>query len=93
MSLDGYIATLDNGLDFLEMVEEKGQDYGYMDFIENVDAVIVGRKTYDKVISMVYAFPHADKKAYVITRTPRPDIGSIKFYTGSLKELVSNLKS
>jgi len=92
-SLDGYIATRDDGLDFLSLVEEIGQDYGYMDFIETVDAVIVGRKTYDKVISMVYAFPHADKEAYVITRTARPDIGSIKFYTGSLKELVSNLKS
>jgi len=30
---------------------------------------------------------------YIITRTPRPAVGSTKFYTGNLKELVLNLKS
>ncbi|MBC7922423.1 MAG: dihydrofolate reductase, partial [Ferruginibacter sp.] len=69
------------------------QDYGYADFIKTVDAVIVGRKTYDKVISMGHDFPHTDKDAYVITRTSKPSIGSVKFYTKSLKDLVAKLKS
>ena len=42
---------------------------------------------------MGYDFPHADKDAYIITRTPRPSIGSVKFYTGNLKSLVDTLKS
>jgi dihydrofolate reductase len=92
MSLDGYIATPDGDLSFLSTVEEEGQDYGYTDFIKTVDAVIVGRKTYDKVLAMGYDFPHHDKDAYVITRTTRPSIGTVKFYTGDLKELVINLK-
>lgn len=88
-SLDGYIAKPNDDLGFLSIVEQEGQDYGYADFVSTVDAVIVGRRTYDKVID----FPHADKDAYIITRTPRPTIGSVKFYTGDLKALVEKLKS
>ena len=47
MSLDGYIATKENSIDFLSMVEEEGEDYGYADFVKSVDTVIIGRKTYD----------------------------------------------
>lgn len=93
MSLDGYIAKPHDDLGFLSIVEQEGEDYGYADFVKTVDAVIVGRKTYEKVISMGFDFPHADKEAYIITRTPRPSIGSVKFYTGDLKALVKKLKS
>ena len=93
MSLDGYIAKPNDDLSFLSIVEQEGQDYGHADFIKTVDAVIVGRKTYDKVLSMGFDFPHADKDAYIITRTPRQNIGSVTFYTGNLKTLVEKLKS
>lgn len=92
-SLDGYISKPNDDLSFLSIVEQEGQDYGYADFVKTVDAVIVGRKTYDKVISMGFEFPHADKDAYIITRTPRPNIGNVKFYAGDLKSLVDRLKS
>ena len=92
-SLDGYIAKPNEDLEFLSMVEQEGQDYGYANFIKTVDTVIVGRKTYDKVISMGIDFPHADKDSYIITRSPQPNIGTIKFYTGNLKMLVERLKS
>jgi len=93
MSLDGYIAKPDGNLDFLTVVEEEGQDYGYATFIDSVDTVIIGRKTYDKIISLGSGFPHNDKEVFVITRTPRPTIGSGQFYTGNLKELIMSLKS
>jgi dihydrofolate reductase len=93
MSLDGYIAKPNDDIGFLSMVEQEGQDYGYAAFVETVDAVIIGRKTYEKVISMGFGFPHADKDVYIITRTPRPNIGSVKFYSGDLKSLVQKLKS
>jgi len=92
MSLDGYIATPDNGLEFLSLVEEKDQDYSYKDFVSTVDTVIVGRKSYDKVLSMGLEYPHADKDLYIITRTPRETVGSTKFYSGDLKDLISTLK-
>ena len=93
MSLDGYIAAPDSSLDFLSIVEEEGQDYGYTDFVNTVDSVIVGRKSYDKVISMGYEYPLTDKDVYVMTRTSRPTLGKVKFHTGDLRELVLNLKS
>lgn len=93
MSLDGYIATKDNALDFLSMVEQEGEDYGYNDFVKSVDTVIIGRKTYEKVIAMGYEYPHTDKDVYIVTRTAKPAIGTFKFYTGALKQLVDSLKS
>jgi dihydrofolate reductase len=93
MSLDGYIATKDNSLEFLSMVEQEGEDYGYNDFVKSVDAVIIGRKTYEKVIAMGYDYPHTDKDVYIVTRTAKPSIGSFKFYTDDLSRLVNHLKS
>lgn len=91
-SLDGYIASPDDNLEFLSVVEQEGEDYGYAQFIESVDTVIVGRKTYDKVLSMGFDFPHSDKESYIITRTPKPATGKIEFYTGDLKNLILKLK-
>lgn len=42
---------------------------------------------------MGFEFPHTDKDVYIITQTPRPDIGPEKFYTSDLKTLVIKLKS
>lgn len=92
-SVDGYIATPDDNLDFLSIVEQEGEDYGYSEFVKTVDTVIVGRKTYDKVLNMGYDFPHADKESYIITRTPKPPVGNIQFYTGSLNALLTKLKN
>ena len=93
MSLDGYIATKDNSLEFLSMVEQEGEDYGYNDFVKSVDAVIIGRKTYEKVIDMGYKYPHTDKDVYILTRTAKPSIENFKFYTDDLTRLVNELKS
>lgn len=92
-SLDGYIAKPQDDLSFLSMVQIEGEDYGYRDFINTVDTVIMGRRTYDWVMKQVPEFPHADKDAYIITRSSKPDIGKIRFYNGSLKALVKELKS
>lgn len=92
-SLDGYIAKPNDDLDFLSIVEQEGEDYGYANFIETIDTVIIGRKTYDKVSTMTFDAPYGKKNTYVITRTPRPDIGSIKFYTDDFIELIHKLKS
>lgn len=93
MSLDGYIAKEDGDVDFLAMVEKEGEDYGYHEFVKTVDTVIMGRKTYDKIISIVQTYPHEDKDSYIITRTARPDEGNVKFYTGDIKSLIHSLKS
>jgi dihydrofolate reductase len=93
MSLDGYIATKGNSLEFLSIVEQEGEDYGYSNFVKSVDTVIIGRKTYDKVIELGYEYPHTDKDVFIITRTERPSIGNFKFFTGELTQLVKSLKN
>ena len=92
-SLDGYIAGPNDDLSFLSMVNMEGEDYGYGKFYKTVDTVILGRKTFDWVFKEISALPHPDLDTYVITRTNRPDIGKTKFYTGSLKELIFELKN
>jgi dihydrofolate reductase len=91
-SVDGYIAAPDGDLSFLSKVEKEGEDYGYGAFIATVDTVVVGKNTYEKVLSMGYPFPHADKEAYIITRTERATEGTINFYTGDVVDLVAELK-
>ncbi len=92
-SLDGYIATKDDGLDFLSLVEQEGEDYSYSDFVNTVDTIIIGRKSYEKVLSMGYEYPNANKEIYVITHAERPAQGNLKFYNGDLKALVEELKA
>ena len=93
MSLDGYIANADNDISFLSVVEKDGEDYGYTDFVNSVDTVIIGRKTYDQVLALGYGYPHTGKEVYIITRNKHSGPGSFKYYSGSLKELITKLKS
>lgn len=95
MSLDGYIAKHNHDLSFLKLVEKEGEDYGYNKFIEQIDTIILGRKTYDYVVNEIGS-DHYDlgkRDVYVITRTARPQKGKTTFYTGHLKDLINDLKS
>lgn len=93
MSLDGYIAGPNDSLDFLSRVEQPGEDYGYTAFTDTIDTVIMGRRTYDKVLAMGYSYPHAHKESYIITRSTHPSIGNINFYNGNLNQLIAELKA
>ncbi|MEJ4089215.1 dihydrofolate reductase family protein [Galbibacter orientalis] len=93
-SLDGYIAKPNDDLSFLKLVEKEGEDYGYTEFIKTIDTLIIGRKTYDYVLKEIGPshYDNGERDVYVITRTERPNVGKVKFYTGNLKELVRKLK-
>ena len=92
MSVDGYIAQEKDDLSFLSIVEKAGEDYGYSKFIKTVDTVILGRRTYDWVIKNTNEFPHAGVETYVVTHTKRAISGSVIFFNGDLRELISTLK-
>ena len=93
MSTDGFIASENDNLDFLHKYQIEGEDYGYHSFIESVDAIIVGRKTYNVVMGLGFPY-HPDKKIYVITRNEQhSNSENLLFYQGNLPELVSKLKS
>lgn len=95
MSLDGYIAKPNDDLSFLKIVEKEGEDYGYAEFTNKIDTLIIGRRTYDYVLKEIGLshYDNGQRNVYVITRTERPKVGRTTFYTGSLTELVKQLKS
>jgi len=93
MSLDGYIAKPDGDISFLDEMNQEGEDYGHSAYMETIDTIILGRKTYDKIRSMGVENPYGDRDVYVITRTPHEKSGKTIFYSGGLKELVTELKS
>ena len=93
MSLDGYIAGKNDDLSFLSAVEQEGEDYGYGDFVQRVDTVLIGRKTYEKVKAMGYDYPHTDKDVFIISKTMQGKDGSFHYYGGDLNELIGRLKA
>src|SRR5216683_922251 len=48
-SVDGFMARPDGGLDFLP--PGGGEPHGYNEFIATVDALVIGRKTYETVLA------------------------------------------
>ena len=94
-SLDGYIAKPNDDLSFLKLVEKGGEDYGYAEFVDKIDTLIIGRRTYDYVLKELGAshYDNGKRDIYVITRTERPAVGRTTFYTGNIAKLVHKLKS
>ena len=95
MSLDGFIATEDDNISWLSVVEKEGEDYGYSEFSKSIDTYIIGRKTYDKVLQLTGGvFPQAEEfDCYVITRQERANENGVTFYNGDLGKLISSFKS
>ena len=66
-SLDGYIATSDGGVEWLAPFEGKGEDYGYSKFYSSVDAVLLGRNTYEQSLTFG-EWPYPGKPCWVFSR-------------------------
>ncbi len=64
-SLDGFIARKDGGLDWLPAGGEGGEDFGYAEFMSTIDHIVMGRNTFEKVLT--FGGWHYDKKVIVLT--------------------------
>ena len=51
-SLDGYIAAEDGGVDWLHASMVKGESYGLDTFMQSIDGVLMGSRTYEKSLAM-----------------------------------------
>ncbi|MEN6429141.1 MAG: dihydrofolate reductase family protein [Phycisphaerales bacterium] len=66
-SLDGYIARADGNIDWLSVVDGEGTDYGYAEFYAGVDAIVMGSRTYEQVLSFG-DWPYPGRQVFVFTR-------------------------
>jgi dihydrofolate reductase len=91
-SLDGFIARLNGEFDFLPA--DGGEPHGYTEFIATVDAIVMGRKTFETVLSMS-PWPYGKKRVVVLSSRP-VDLSSVvggvvEQMAGPPAEIVSKL--
>jgi len=66
-SVDGFIARKDGSVDWLPSEGgADGEDYGYQDFMDSVDALVMGRNTYETVLSFG-SWPYGAKPVVVLS--------------------------
>lgn len=63
-SLDGFIARVNGKFDFLP--EGGGEPHGYEEFMATVDALVIGRKTFETVLAFD-AWPYGEKPVFVLS--------------------------
>jgi dihydrofolate reductase len=91
-SVDGFIARANGDFDFLP--EGGGEPHGCNEFMASVDAIVIGRKTFEKVLSME-AWPYGDKRVVILSSRPL-DLsaavgGVVEQMAGAPVEIVSQL--
>jgi len=92
VSIDGYIAREDGNLDWLDRAHGfEGEDYGFQKLFGSIDALILGRKTYEAVAAMPISWPYAGKRVIVLSNTLHSVKKEAEIYRGKLTDLVSKL--
>ena len=96
LSLDGYIADMDGGVDWLGGEDADCQgDYGYGEFWSSVGAVVMGRRTYRQVRWELSpeAWPYEGKVVYVLTHQAEADAPEgVRFISGPSAQLLRQLR-
>ncbi|RAM49090.1 MAG: dihydrofolate reductase [Hapalosiphonaceae cyanobacterium JJU2] len=87
-SLDGYIARTSGDVDWLFT----DQDYGYAEFISQINTVIMGNKTYRQILSFG-EYPYKNKQGIVLSTSLSGQFDqNVQFVGGDLQELISTLR-
>ena len=97
-SLDGYIARPDGAVDWLDDMPEpsgvQAQDYGYHEFIAGVGVVLMGRVTYEQILSFGVDYPYPGTDGYVFSRTRAGESDeNVTFVDGTdIPQFIAHLK-
>ncbi len=94
-SLDGYIAGPNGEIDWLDTIPNpEGQDMGYTALMNEVDAIVMGRNTFDLVKSFDIEWPYA-KPVVVLSHSmetaPTDFKDKILLEKGGVQEVLSRL--
>jgi dihydrofolate reductase len=90
-SLDGFIARANGDLDFLP--PGGGEPHGYDEFMATVDALVIGRNTFETVLTFD-AWPYGDKPVFVLSArplAPTPPGAVVERMSGAPTDIVSQL--
>ena len=93
VSVDGFLARPDGALDFLP--EGGGDPHGYDEFIATVDALLIGRKTYETVLGLG-GWLYGDKQVFVLSSNPlaQPPAGAkVERLSGAPEEIAASLSA
>ena len=78
-SLDGFIARSDGSIDWLNQANAaipSGEDCGYKEFMDTVDVLVMGRNTYEQVLTFG-EWPYGNKPVVVLSRKGAVIAGAI----------------
>jgi dihydrofolate reductase len=94
-SLDGYIADKDGKIDFLDTFPEINHiDSGYADFLSGIDALVMGRTTFETVCGFDIDWPY-QKPAFVLSSIlsaiPEKANGKVELVQGDLAEVLEQI--
>ena len=90
-SVDGFIARANGGLDWLP--PGGGEPHGYDEFMATVDALVIGRKTFETVLAFD-TWPYGEKPVFVLSThklAPAPLGAVVEHMSGDPVEIVSRL--
>ncbi len=96
-SLDGFIARKNGDIDWLMSADnsEGAEDYGYKEFSDSVDCLVMGRNTLETVLRFP-EWPYEGMRVIVLSNTikdvPPRAVGKIELYSDSLQKLLNNLE-
>ena len=91
-SLDGYIAPPDGSLEWLASHEASSEDYGYAEFYRSIDAILLGRRTYEQCRTFP-EWPYPGKPCWVFSHQPLKAASDHVIITAETPEQVSSLLS
>ena len=94
-SLDGYIADKNGGIDWLHSIPNpNNDDMGYSEFINGIDALVMGRRTFETVLGFDVEWPY-DKPVFVLSNKlneiPESHRGKAFLIKGTLTEILKTL--
>ena len=94
-SLDGFIADRNGGIEWLHSIPNPdNQDMGYMDFIKDIDALVMGRKTFKTVCSFDMDWPYKQPVFVVsssLDKIPEGYEDKAQLVKGSPKQIVTQI--
>ena len=95
-SLDGYIADKEGELDWLQAIPNPDNlDMGWVDLLDRIDALVMGRKTFEKVCSFDCDWPYS-KPLFVLSNSmksiPEGYEGKAELISGSFPAVIETIQ-